>query len=110
MRVRQMKGLWAGLLVCASVVVTGCAPALEEVQRVRSQDGLIDAAVFVRQTDATVPTPTEIYVLPAGSEPRGDPVWRADKVIGIRVSWTSTSALKIEAGKARVFLQRDLTE
>jgi hypothetical protein len=92
------------------LLLTGCAPSLEEVSRVRSPDGLLDAAIFVRQTGATVPTPTEIYVLTAGGIPSGDPVWRADKVVGLKVDWTSVSSLRMQAVEARVFLRHDLIE
>jgi hypothetical protein len=110
MRVRQVKCIRSGALVCVFLVVAGCAPAFEEVKRVGSQDRLVDAVVFNRLTDATVATPTEIYVLPAGSGPSGDSVWRADKVVGLAVTWTSTSTLQIEAKEARVFVKRDLAE
>ena len=105
-----MKVAWSGLLAFAALLLSGCTPSLEEVSRVRSPDGLLDAAIFVRQTDATVPTPTEIYVLPAGGAPSGDPVWRADKVSGMKVSWTSASTVQMEATAARVFLSRDSAE
>jgi hypothetical protein len=104
-----MRFEWSGLLLGA-LLFSGCAPSLEEVSRVRSPDGLLDAAIFVRQTDATVPTPTEIYMLPAGALPSGDPIWRADKVAGLKIGWTSAGSLQLQAVEARVFLQRDLIE
>jgi len=83
---------------------------LEELSRQRTNDGLVEAATFARQTDATVPTPTEIYVLPAGSGPSGEAVWRADKVRGLMLSWSSDSTLSVQAEEARVFLERDHVE
>ena len=103
-----MKRIWFGILTWVLVVVAGCAPAFEEVQRLGSQDKALDAVVFKRQTNATVATPTEIYVLPAGGGPSGEPVWRADMVVGLVVSWTSADSVQIEAKEARVFLKRDL--
>lgn len=105
-----MKRIWSGLLACVFLVAAGCGPAFEEVQRIVSQDRLVDAVVFNRLTDATVATPTEIFVLPAGGGPSGDSVWRADKVVGLVVTWTSASTLQIEAKEARVFVKRDLVE
>ncbi len=90
--------------------MVGCTPTLEEVNRVRSPDGLLDVATVIRQTDATVAMPTEIYVLPAGGTPSGDPVWRADKVSGMKISWKSAVSLKLEAAEARVFLKSDSVE
>lgn len=100
----------AAWLAGVALVATACSPTLEELHRVRTDDGLVDAVTFARQTDATVPTPTEIYVLPAGNGPSGEAIWRADKVRGLVLSWTSDSTLVIQAEEARVFLERDLAE
>lgn len=105
-----MKAKWLSCLVFSALLMTGCTPSLEEVNRVRSPDGLFDAATFIRQTDATVAMPTEIYVVPAGGTPSGDPIWRADKVSGMKISWMLANSLRVEAAEARVFLSRDLVE
>lgn len=100
----------AAWLAGAAVVAVACSPTLEELHRVHTDDGLVDAVTVARQTDATVPTPTEIYVLPAANGPSGEAIWRADKVRGLVVNWTSGSTLVIQAEEARVFLERDSAE
>jgi hypothetical protein len=107
--VQAVKSIGQQLLLCI-LLLTGCAPTVEEVSRVGTQDRLVDAVVCIRQTDATVSTPTEIYLLPAGEKPSGDPVFRADKVVGLVATWTSNNSLQIEAKEARVFVKRDVAE
>lgn len=99
-----------GTACLGALLLTACSPKLEELSRQRTNDGLVEAATFARQTDATVPTPTEIYVLPAGSGPSGEAVWRADKVRGLVLSWPSDSTLSVQAEEARGFLERDHVE
>jgi hypothetical protein len=100
----------AAWLAGVALVATACSPTLEELDRVHTDDGLVDAVTFARQTDATVPTPTEIYLLPAGNGPSGEAIWRADKVRGLVVNWTSGNTLVIQAEEARVFLEHASAE
>jgi hypothetical protein len=93
--------------VFLAILVAGCAPAIKEVRRVSSPDGLLEAVIAVRQTDATVPTPTEVYLLQSKSAPSGEPVWRADNVSGLELAWVEGRSLQIRASEARVFLKRD---
>ena len=99
-----MKLTFRWALIWAAFPILGCTPILEEIDRVKSPGGQFDAVVFIRQTDATVASPIEIHILPVGGRVNGKPVWRADKVSGMKLSWESAYSLRISAAEARVFL------
>ncbi len=65
----------------------------------------MDAVVAEVATDATVGTPTEIYLVPSGGKIAGQPVFRADKVAVLRAIWENDHQLLIKANSARVFRQ-----
>ena len=100
----------AGTICLAAFLLAACAPKLEELSRRSTNDGLVEVVAYARQTDATVPTPTEIYVLPAGGSPSDDAVWRADNIRGLALSWSADNVLWVQADEARVFLERDHVE
>ena len=91
------------LIACISVFA--CSDEIMEKQRIPNKTGTIDAILAIRETGATVATPTEIYVVRNGEKPKGNPIFRADNVEGLVVTWSSESTLIIQAEKARVFLQ-----
>lgn len=82
-----------------------CSVEITEMQRISNPAAPVDAVVAIKETDATVATPTEVYVLPKGMKVSGDPVFRADNVEALRLVWNSESELTIHADKARVFLK-----
>lgn len=79
--------------------------AIVEVARSKSPDGVLESVIVTRATDATVATPTEVYLVPKGGEVKGEPFFRADHVSGISVSWRSDSNLLVQATEARPFRQ-----
>lgn len=95
---KQFLGLLAlGILV-------GCAPTVRETGRVTSPDGRHDAVLAIKETDATVATPTVVYVVPQGRQklPR-KPVFLADHVENAELTWDSAKVLRIRAKRARIF-------
>lgn len=99
---RLIQGGFIAILI--SLPVVACTPkAVEEVERVSSPNGLVDAVSAERLTDATVATPTEVYLVASGQS-IGLPVFSADKVEGLRVTWDGDSQLIIRANVARVFI------
>lgn len=94
-------------LICAAVLMlTACTPDAREIARTPNASGQIDAVIAVRETGATVATPSEIYIVSKGQAISGEAVFRADNVEGLQVVWSSDVALTIRADKARVFLRK----
>lgn len=85
-------------------LLSACSSQTIEKQRIPNSRGTLDAVIAERETDATVGTPTEVYVLAHGVAASGAPVLRMDKVEGIRVTWDSDGILTIHADTARIFL------
>ena len=85
--------------------LVACSNEVREMQRVSNASRSIDAVIAIKETGATVATPTEIYVVPSGGEVKGAPIFRADNVEGLVLTWDGESKLIIRAEKARVFLQ-----
>ena len=48
-------------------------------------------------------TPTVVFLTRAGAEPKGDPVFSADHVDGLKVNWLSHDELSIGADHARIY-------
>ncbi|CCF97648.1 exported hypothetical protein [Ralstonia solanacearum K60] len=92
------------IAIVVSLLAGACTPKITEVARVPSPNGLVDAVSAARETDATVATPTEIYLAGRGQSIEGAPVFRADKVVGLRLTWDGDAQLVIYADVARVFL------
>ena len=88
-----------------AVALFGCTPQLEIVKRIESRANSLEIVVANRLTGATAATPTEIYILDRGEYPIGEPVWRADKVIGLKISWLDANTVIVEADEAREFLK-----
>lgn len=94
------------VFLCISLL-TGCGePSVSEVSRLSDVSNSVDVVVAIRNTDATVATPTEVYLLPKAAKPKGDPIFRADQVDDLRVSWSGSSELTIQAKEARPFVSR----
>jgi hypothetical protein len=87
------------------VAVVACSTKSTELTRLSNPTNSVDAVIALRETDATVATPTEIYLVKTRSKIDGDPVFRADKVEGLKIFWDGSNVLKIHADKARVFLR-----
>ena len=97
------------LVLIAQMFVTlslfSCSSNIKEVSRVVNESSAIDAVIANRETDATVATPTEIYITQKDGRAKGEPVFRADNVEGLKLEWRGSEDLKVHAEKARVFLQ-----
>lgn len=103
-----MKNIfYNALLFVLGTNLTACANQITELQRATNASKSLDAVVAVKETDATVATPTEIFVVPSGQKAKDNPVFRADNIEGLVVSWENESNLIIRAKKARVFLDRE---
>jgi hypothetical protein len=96
----------ASIAICITLIA-GCSFPLAEQQRLASPSGKYEVVVAIRETDATVATPTEIYILKAGSRPTGEPVLRADHVDGLVVRWTGPQSVALHADTARVFHSKE---
>jgi hypothetical protein len=84
-----------------------CSNKVTEMRRVSNTSRSIDAVIAIKETGATVATPTEIYLVPNREKVKGDPIFRADNVEGLTLAWDGESKLIIRAEKARVFLQSE---
>lgn len=79
-------------------------PEIRELRRLSDPTAQIDAILCIKETGATVATPTEVYLLSKGKPVEGEPVFRADYVDNIQVDWETGTVLKISATRARTFL------
>lgn len=92
-------------LLLSIAVLNGCVePAAEEVERVTSPDKTVDAVLVLKKVGATVSTPFEVYIVPRGGKPEGEPSMRADKVEEIKLIWKEPKFLEIHYLKGRIFL------
>ena len=92
------------LLFSAFFMLNACFNEIVEQQRISNSSGTVDAVIAIKETGATVATPTEIYLVKKGEKVKRDPVFRADNVEQLVVIWEGESKLTIHAEKARVFL------
>lgn len=105
MQVPMKKTITLLFAACFAVTLAGCGrPSLTEISRISNPPNSVDAVVAMRNTDATVATPTEIYLIPIGAKADGDPVFRADHVDALHVSWEGTDKIVIQAKEARPFV------
>lgn len=105
MREISPVGRWLRILVM--VFLAACAPKVEERSRVTSPSKKVDAVIAVRDTGATVATPTVIYLLAANAPIIGDPMIVADGVEGLSLEWVDDATLIINADTARLFKKPD---
>lgn len=92
-------------LICLALatILVACVDAATEKHRASNSSNTIDAVIASRHTTATPATPTEIYVLPKGGRLSRSPVFKADGVEGLHITWDNESQLTIHAKKARIF-------
>ncbi len=98
---------WKGQIFTLGALMTlvACSPPSHELDRSPNLSRTIDAVTVERDTEATVATPTEIYLSLHNHKASGSPVFRADKVEGLQLQWLSPTRLLIRAQAARVFLR-----
>ena len=99
-----MNRFYHSIWVLSVISLIGCSPRISETGRFPSPSGEIDAITAIRETGATVATPTEVYLLPRGNSVSGEPILRADKVEGLVITWKGDTQIIIHAKTARVFL------
>ncbi|MBS2033892.1 hypothetical protein JST97_02840 [bacterium] len=94
----------------------GCGPMpVDEKLRRTDPSGKFDAIVVERGSDATVATPTQVFIAPKGQailpDTNSQPVIVADHVEKAEVAWPSAGRLKIDLKRGRIFrhLQSDGT-
>jgi len=74
-----------------------------ETGRFSSPNDAIDAVTVERLINATVATPSLVYVLPKGMPISGNPVFLADHVDGLVVTWKDDVTLLVHADRGRIY-------
>jgi hypothetical protein len=93
----------------------GCGPMpVDEKSRRTDPSGKLDAIVVERGTDATVATPTQVFIAPKGQaippDTKSKPVLTSDHVKKAEVTWASPHRLHIELKGGRVFRHLQVDE
>jgi hypothetical protein len=91
-------------LLCGFAACT--SPELKEVTRVASPDRHLDAVlveVQMEQLGATVSTPYQVYVVPAGAKKFEHPIMKGAKFDGLRLIWKDLRILEIQYYKGQIF-------
>lgn len=102
----RMRPAFGRLLITGfgTLATLGCGPVpISEIQRTPNGALSLDVVCAEKGTDATVATPTEVYILPHGHKITGEPIFRADLVEGIKATWKTDLHIIISARKARVY-------
>ena len=98
---------WCGLFVIiALVLLTGCRVSRDEVARVPSPDGRLDAVLIETDAGATTSFGYEIHVVEKGSPANDRVAWlygaaRNENAYGANLKWTNDHELAIEYLNAR---------
>jgi hypothetical protein len=103
-----MARLSKHLPVLLLVSLWGCGPLpVDEKVRCTDPSGKVDAIVVERLTDATVATPTQVFIAPKGQaitpETKNKPVVSADHVEKAEVTWPSVGRVKIDFKGGRIY-------
>ena len=106
----------AYLQVLCLAFLYGCGPMpVDERLRRTDPSGKFDAIVVERGSDATVATPTQVFIAPKGQaifpDTKIQPVMVADHVEKAEMTWPSAGRLRIDLKGGRIFrhLQSDET-
>ena len=92
------------LVVLMTMMLAGCSPESQEIGRYVSPDKLVDAVLVELKTDATVATPTKLFLLPAGKDWSADsPILLGDHFEELRIVWRRPDLLEIHYKKGRIF-------
>jgi hypothetical protein len=97
----------AALLAVGLVSIGRAESSMQELSRVTSPDSVVDAVLAQRATGATVATPYEVYIVPKGAKPSGEPLLRSDKMHDISVRWKQPRFLEIHYTSGRIFFFRN---
>ena len=81
-----------------------CDVDVEEVYRVTSPDGVVDAVMLRKNDGATVPYLYEVHIVPKGEKIEEDfQNFVADHVSDLEIAWQAPKLLKISYAEARIF-------
>lgn len=77
----------------------------QEIERIESPDGKVDAVLIVKNGGATTSLTYEVFIVPRGGVVRKKslPVFIADKVINLRAKWLRAKLIEISYTDARIF-------
>ncbi len=91
-------------LASLAFALGACDAETEEVYRVTSPDGVVDAVMLRKNDGATVPYVYEVHVVPKGEKTDEDfRNFVADHVSDLEIAWQAPKLLKISYAEARIF-------
>jgi hypothetical protein len=97
----------SAMLVLALSLVSACnggSPKLHEIARVASPSKQIDLVIAEVSTDATVPTPFEVFVVEAGKTPSSSNlVFKIDKSSQPQAEWADAATATIKCAAGRIW-------
>jgi hypothetical protein len=86
------------------IVLAGCSYSESEKTRISSPDHKVDVVTTDIGTDATVATPTRIYIVPVGDKIKGEkPILIADQFKIKSIKWVGPKQLIISFYSGRIF-------
>lgn len=93
------------LLIAVVCLLAACERStLHETMRITSPDHMVDAVIATVDTDATVATPTKLFIVPTGTKITDtESVLVADNLQNFTVSWQSSKKLVVSFSSGRVF-------
>ena len=81
--------------------------SVDEKVRLADPSGKLDAIVVERGTDATVASPTQVFIEPKGQvirpDTKSEPVLIADHVEKTEVTWVTSGRVRINIKGGRIF-------
>lgn len=111
MNKRNATIAWVGAaLLLALVLLLNAKPPSdkpadgEEISRVKSPDGVVDAVTMRSNGSATVSYSYEVYIVPSGANPSaGYEIFTADHTENMSLTWSRSKLLNIHYKHARIF-------
>lgn len=100
------RAAYLQVVLLLSLYGCGASPVDEKLRRT-DPSGKLDAIVVERGSDATVATPTQVFIAPKGQaippDTKSQPVMTADHVEKAEVTWPSAGRLQIDLRGGRIF-------
>ena len=82
----------------------GCGASDEEVKRIPSPDGVVEAVIVLVHGGATVALFHDVYIVPKGARTQEEHrILKADRVDNLRVVWAEVRQLSLCFDHARIF-------
>lgn len=106
MRVSRAVGQTGQCAVASAVLLmalVACTGKSSEVGRFKSPDGVVEAVIVERASDATVATPIEVYLVPIGTPVSGEPLLTGDRFENLFLTWREPRLLELRYTKGRVY-------